>query len=71
MDREERKSLARVDVRLESGSDVLQTGNGQALRHAKIVLVGMTAHTARSRPIERLLAQFVAAVGASRARQAQ
>ena len=57
------KGLARVHVRLESGSCVLQAGNGQALRHAKIVLVGMTAHTARSRPIERLLAVFVAAMG--------
>ncbi len=62
MDRKERKNLARVYVRLKSGSDMFQAGNGQALRHAKIVLVGMTAHTARSRPIERLLALFVAAM---------
>jgi hypothetical protein len=45
---EKRDNLARVHVRLESGSDVLQADNGQALRHAKIVLVGMTADTARS-----------------------
>src|SRR5947209_20573628 len=48
---------------LESGSSVLQTGKRQRLRHAKIVLVGMTAHTARSRPIECLLALFVASMG--------
>ena len=57
-----RKGLARVHVRLESGSRVLQIGKRQTLRHAKIVLVGMTAHTARSRPIERLLALFVASM---------
>ena len=62
IDREERKSLARVYVRLESGSDVLQAGNGQALRYAKIVLVGMTADTAGGRPKVRLLALFVAAM---------
>ena len=63
MDREERKSLARVYVRLKSGSDVLQAGKGQALRHAKVVLVGMTADTAGGRPKVRLLALFVAAMG--------
>jgi len=57
------KGLARVHVRLESGSCVLQAGNGQALRHAKIVLVGMTTDTARSRPKVRLLALFVASMG--------
>ena len=62
IDREERKNLARVYVRLQSGRDMLQVGNGQALRHAKIVLVGMTAHTARSRPKVRLLALFVASM---------
>ncbi len=62
IDREERKSLARVDVRLKSGSYVLQAGNGQALRHTKIVLVGMTAHTAGGRPKVRLLAMLVAAM---------
>src|SRR5258708_4447314 len=49
IDRKERKSLARVYVRLKPGSDVLQAGNSQAFRHATIVLVGMTAHTAQSR----------------------
>src|SRR5260221_7798454 len=34
MDRKERKHLARVYVRLKSGRDVLQVGNGQALRYA-------------------------------------
>jgi hypothetical protein len=68
---EKREDLARVHLRWESGSSVLQTGKRQRLRHAKIVLGGMTAHTARSRPIARLLALFVAAMGASRARQAQ
>ena len=58
-----RKGLARVHVRLESGSRVLQIGKRQTLRHAKIVLVGMTAHTARSRPIKRLLTLFVASMG--------
>jgi len=43
-----RKGLARVHVRLESGSSVFQAGKGQTLRHAKIVLVGMTANTASS-----------------------
>src|SRR2546426_341289 len=62
IDRKERKNLARVYVRLKSGSDLFQAGNGQALRHAKVVLVGLTAHTARSRPIERLLALFVASM---------
>ena len=66
-----REDLACVHVRLESGSSVLQTGKRQRLRHAKIVLVGMAAHTARSRPIERLLALFVASMGASCALQAQ
>jgi hypothetical protein len=32
---EKRENLARVRVRLESSSDVLQAGNSQALRHAK------------------------------------
>ena len=56
---EKRKNLARVHVRLESGSDMFQAGNGQALRHAKRVLVGMTADTARSRPKARLLTLVV------------
>ncbi len=60
---EKREGLARVHVRLESGSRVFQTGKRQMLRQAKIVLVGMTAHTARSRPIARLLALFVASMG--------
>jgi len=68
---EKRDNLARVHVSLESGSDVLQAGKRQALRHAKIVLVGMATDTARSRPKVRLLATFVASMGASRARQAQ
>ena len=63
IDRKERKTLARVYVRLKSGSDLFQAGNGQALRHAKIVLVGMTADTARSRPKARLLTLFVASMG--------
>ena len=63
IDRKERKNLARVYVRLKSGSDLFQAGNGQALRHAKIVLVGMTAHTAGGRPKVRLLALFVASMG--------
>jgi hypothetical protein len=71
IDRKERKNLARVYVRLKSGSDLFQASNGQALCYAKIVLVGMTAHTAGGRPKVRLLALFVAAMGASRARQAQ
>src|SRR5260221_14740435 len=62
IDGKERDHLARVDVRLEPGSCALQVGNSQAFRHAKIVLVGMTAHTARSRPIARLLALFVASM---------
>ncbi len=57
------KGLAHVYVRLESGSSVLQIGKRQTLRHTKIVLVGMTADTTRSRPIERLLALFVASMG--------
>ena len=57
------EDLARVHVRLESGSDALQAGKSQALRHAKIVLVGMTADTARSRPKVRLLALFVSSMG--------
>ena len=68
---EKREDLAHVHVSLESGRGVLQAGKRQRLRQAKRVLVGMTTHTARSRPIERLLALFVAAMGASRARQAQ
>src|SRR6266849_6193338 len=60
---EKRDNLARAHVSLESGRRVLQVSKSQALRQAKIVLVGMTAHTARSRPIERLLALFVAAMG--------
>ena len=71
MDREERKSRARVDVRLESGSRVLQTGKRQAFRHAKIVLVGMTTDTAGGRPKVRRLSMLVAAMRASRARGAQ
>jgi hypothetical protein len=59
---EEREHLARVHLRLESGSEVLQAGKRQAFRHAKIVLVGMTAHTARSRPKARLLALVVSAM---------
>ncbi len=60
---EKRETLARVHVRLESGSGALQVGKRQALRHAKIVLVGMTADTARSRPKARLLTLFVASMG--------
>ena len=60
---EKREDLACVHVSLESGRRVLQTGKLQRLRHAKRVLVGMTAHTVRSRPIERLLALFVASIG--------
>ncbi len=71
IDRKEHKNLARVSVRLKSGRDVLQVGKSQALRYAKIVLVGMTAHTAGGRPKVRLLALFVASMGASCARQAQ
>src|SRR5258707_11188775 len=72
IDRKERKTLARVSVRLKSGSDLFQAGNGQALRHAKIVLVGMTADTARSRPIARLLTMgVVSSMRASYALQAQ
>ncbi len=59
---EKRDNLARVHLRLESGSDVLQAGKSQALRHAKIVLVGMTTDTARSRPKARLLAMLVSAM---------
>src|SRR3989442_2181969 len=59
---EKREDLARVHVRLQSGSDVLQTGKSQALRYAKIVLVGMTTDTARSRPKACLLALFVSAM---------
>lgn len=68
---EKRENLARVYVRLESGSDVLQASKSQALRHAKIVLVGMTADTARSRPKARLVAMVVSSMRASRALQAQ
>ena len=60
---EKREDLACVHVRLESGSDVLQARKSQALRYAKIVLVGMTADTAGGRPKVRLLALFVAAMG--------
>jgi hypothetical protein len=60
---EKREGLARVHVRLQSGSDVLQTGKSQALRHAKVVFVGMTAHTARSRPKVRLLTMVVSSMG--------
>src|SRR5437016_3106657 len=60
---EKRENLACVHVRLESGSDVLQAGKRQALRDAKIVLVGMTAHTAGGRPKVRLLALFVSSMG--------
>ena len=56
-------TLARVHVRLESGRDVLQAGKRQAFCHAQIVLVGMTAHTARSGPKVRLVALFVSAMG--------
>gem|GEM_PF-5876537 len=59
---EKRENLACVHVRLESGSDVLQARKRQALRYAKRVLVGMTAHTAGGRPKVRLLALFVAAM---------
>jgi hypothetical protein len=62
IDREECKNLAPVYVRLKSGRDVLQAGNGQALCHAKIVLVGMTTDTARSRPKVRLVALFVSSM---------
>ncbi len=68
---EKRDNLACVRVRLESGSDVLQAGKSQALRYAKIVLVGMTADTAGGRPKVRLLALFVSSMGASCALQAQ
>ncbi len=60
---EKRENLACVHVRLESGSDVLQAGKRQALRDAKIVLVGMTAHTAGGRPKVRLLALLVSSMG--------
>ena len=60
---EKREGLARVHIRLESGSSVLQTGKRQALRYAKIVLVRMTADTAGGRPKVRLLALFVSAMG--------
>ncbi len=63
IDREERKNLARVYVSLKSGSGMLQAGKSQALRDAKIVLVGMTAHTAGGRPKVRLLALFVSSMG--------
>src|SRR2546426_837546 len=59
IDRKERKNLACVYVRLKSGSDMFQAGNGQALRHAKIVLVGMTTNTTRSRPKACLVAMVV------------
>ena len=60
---EKRETLACVHVRLESGSNVLQAGKRQALRDAKIVLGGMTAHTAGGRPKVRLLALFVSSMG--------
>ena len=56
------KGLARVHVRLESGRRVLQIGKRQTLRHAKIVLVGMTADTAGGRPKVRLLAMLVSSM---------
>jgi hypothetical protein len=59
---EKRGNLARVHVRLKPGSDLLQAGKSQALRHAKIVLVGMTADTARSRPKARLVAMVVSSM---------
>src|SRR5260370_16091491 len=59
---EKGEGLAGGQGRLEFGSSVLQTSKRQRLRHAKIVLVGMTARTARSRPIERLLALLVASM---------
>ena len=59
---EKRENLACVHVRLESGSNVLQAGKRQALRDAKIVLVGMTAHTAGGRPKVRLLAILVSSM---------
>ena len=59
---EKHDNLARVHVSLESGSDVLQAGKRQALRHAKIVLVGMTTDITRSRPKARLLALFVSSM---------
>ena len=71
IDREERENLARVYVRLKSGRDMLQVGNSQALGHAKIVFVGMTADTARGRPKARLVAMMVSSMRASRALQAQ
>jgi hypothetical protein len=67
---EKRETLARVHVRLKSGSGVLQAGKRQALRYAKRVLVGMTTDTARSRPKACLLALFVASMSASCARAA-
>jgi hypothetical protein len=71
IDRKECKNLAGVYVSLQSGRDVLQVGNGQALRHAKRVLVGMTAHTARGRPKVRRLSLFISSMSASCARGAQ
>jgi len=68
---EKREDLACVHVRLKSDSSVLQTGKRQRLRHAKIVLVGMTADTARGRPKARLVALVVSSMRASRALQAQ
>ena len=59
---EKRENLARVYVRLESGSDVLQASKSQALRHAKVVFVGMTADTARGRPKARLVALVVSSM---------
>jgi hypothetical protein len=68
---EKHETLARVHVRLQSGRGLLQAGKSQALRYAKIVLVGMTTDTARSRPKACLLALFVSSMSASRALQAQ
>jgi hypothetical protein len=60
---EKRETLACVHVRLESGSDVLQAGKRQALRDAKRVLVGLTAHTAGGRQSVRLVALLVSSMG--------
>jgi hypothetical protein len=59
---EKRENLACVHIRLESGSDVLQARKRQALRYAKIVLVGMTADTAGGRPKVRLVALVVSSM---------
>src|SRR6266700_2015349 len=57
-----REPLARVHVRLEPGPGVLQARKSQALRYAKIVLVGMTADTTRGRPKVCLVALFVSSM---------